>query len=80
MLPSTLTTVKSLLAAMSRDGFRRGPPAGLAPMATDVDRRACLDMQCGQCQNRGLRYRTFHKGASYRVLAVCPRCGFAEEF
>ena len=69
-----------LAGALGKEGYRPGPPAGLTEEAGRIDAEACLEMLCPHCRAAGLDYRPYHKGRSYRALAVCKRCGFAEEF
>jgi hypothetical protein len=41
--------------------------------------RLALDVTCPACDNRGLECRRFFRGRIAWLLAVCVRCGHAEE-
>ena len=75
-----VNTVDSLTARLRAQGFTPGPPPHVAAFGAVIDQQLCLEMGCSGCDNRGLECRPFRRGRRYRVLAVCLRCGHAEEF
>jgi hypothetical protein len=70
-------------AQLRRDGYRPGRPA--ADVAAD-DQLLCTLQACRRCRATRLDYRPYLRFAGdglrsrYRMLAVCRRCGEAEEF
>jgi hypothetical protein len=63
------------------DGFVPGLPATVGEWAAGIDRCVVRAMKCPTCRKRGCEYHPFHhpRGGVYKVLAVCPRCRWAEE-
>jgi len=53
------------------------PAAGVDAAA--VDAAICEELMCGRCGQEGMTYFPFVGPASYRAVAVCPRCGCEEE-
>ncbi len=46
-----------------------------------IDREEAARMTCPHCGHRGLRYEGWRDGrGTYHAEAVCPACGYAEEF
>ncbi|MBY0525071.1 MAG: hypothetical protein K2R98_16825 [Gemmataceae bacterium] len=76
---STRAAAKALEADLLAAGFRAGPPPYCKTRVLATDRLACRKMICGNCRHRGLDHRPFHRSLIYRALAVCRRCGAAEE-
>lgn len=74
------TTATALQKQFTRDGYHPGPPPDLSADAAQVDAEVCSTAACDQCGHDGLNCRTFHRGKSYRAIAVCPQCGAAAEF
>jgi hypothetical protein len=69
-----------LAARLSAIGFEPGPPEHLQRRAQTVDAGVCADAGCDRCESRGLSYHPFHQDGNYRAVAVCARCGHAQEF
>jgi hypothetical protein len=68
-----------LAAELLEEGLQVGVPPRLTARAASIDRQLCRRLRCPVCQRRGMGYHPFHGGGRYVVLAVCPRCGAAEE-
>jgi hypothetical protein len=49
------------------------------PGTVAIDRRVYSAMRCAACRQRGMHFRPMHRGREYRAVAVCRRCGHAEE-
>ena len=62
------------------DGYAEGPPPDLGIAAVVADIEAAAEGLCSCCGAVGLEARLFHRGQSYRALAVCDHCGHAIEF
>jgi hypothetical protein len=61
-------------------GFEPGAPSHITEDTQAIDRRLCAALVCGSCRRRGtMTYQPFRRGASYRAIAVCQRCGEVEE-
>jgi hypothetical protein len=75
-----MITVSDLENELRQQGFEPGTPQCLRRLARDIDARVCENAECDLCGRQGLVYRPFHRGDSYRALAVCPDCGHAVEF
>ena len=73
-------SAEALVRDLERQGWHPGVPRHLNDWARLVDERVCRQAVCGQCRRRGLKYRPFYLGCRYRVVGVCPDCGFGEEF
>ncbi len=74
--------LSAILASGELDGYRAGVPS-VAPGWADAsatDARICARSRCASCGRQGLDYRPFTRPGSYRVFAVCPGCGAAQEF
>lgn len=67
------------LEAGALAGYDPAPPRGGWGGAT-VDAEVCRDATCPACGRRGLDYHPYTRGGSYRAFAVCPACGYEEEF
>ena len=80
MTPRPSQLAEALAAQFRQEGYCPGAPGHLTAWARQVDAGICRQARCPQCQARGLCYRPYHKGRSYRVLAACGRCGYGEEF
>ena len=48
--------------------------------AAAIDEDICRHSTCPECEQFGLEYHPFIKPGSYRAFAVCPVCGYWEEF
>lgn len=57
--------------------YSRGAPSFEAEQA---DSTTCSGSQCPICSWNGLMYYPYTKPGSYRAFAVCPECGYTEEF
>jgi hypothetical protein len=66
-----------LLEFMALQGYEYQEPG---EDAAAIDRAVCSESKCSECGDKGMEYMPFHKGASYRAFAVCPKCGSWEEF
>jgi hypothetical protein len=76
------STPADLAENLAACGYREGPPPWVGPAVQKIDRETCADSVCGNCGHAGCEYHPFHnlRPASYRCYAVCPACGFWEEF
>jgi hypothetical protein len=68
-------TVRGLLLL----GFEPGAPAHVTAESREIDGQLCKATHCPGCKARGREYRPFRRGISYRVVALCLRCGRGEE-
>jgi DNA-directed RNA polymerase subunit M/transcription elongation factor TFIIS len=59
------------------DGYTLGAPS---VDAAAIDSEVCQESICPKCGNDGMDYEPWHKDGSYRAFAVCPKCGYREEF
>ena len=66
-------------AALRRQLFTPGCPPWLTEQSARIDAASVGRMACGACHVRGLDWQPWHRGASYKALAVCNHCGFVEE-
>ena len=48
--------------------------------AEAIDGGVCARSTCRKCHHRGLRYEPWSRKGSYVAIAVCPSCGYREEF
>lgn len=85
MLPNHAGGARRLSEAESKtyrwmaEGYRPGAPEHI-PDATQIDNAViCRSLRCPSCLRRGLQYKPFQRGRSYRVLGVCGFCGSCEE-
>jgi hypothetical protein len=60
-------------------GFLPGAPPHLPSATARIDRAVCRRRVCPTCNRRGMAFIPFHRGDRYRGLAICLRCGGAEE-
>jgi len=58
-------------------GYEQGAPSF---DAAAIDGEVCRKNDCPECGHKGLDYEPWHKKGSYRAFAVCPDCGYREEF
>jgi hypothetical protein len=79
VMNNNLQSVEQLEASFRQDGYEPGIPPGLSVEAQRIDRAVCRRSRCGKCRGRGLHWRPWHRGSSYRIAAVCPVCGISEE-
>jgi hypothetical protein len=79
MQPATTTQASAAEAALAALGYSEGPPPGMDPGTVAIDRRVYSAMRCAACRQRGMHFRPMHRGREYRAVAVCRRCGHAEE-
>jgi hypothetical protein len=77
--PAFKPAVPPLLEQLRRECFLPGPPTHLSQWSARIDAGICRRLVCPTCHVKGLDYHPFHRGPSYRVVAVCPRCGHGEE-
>ncbi len=82
-------TVEGILASGELAGYEERAPD---PGGAEDDRQMIAAWACNNCGHVGMTYRPFtkregHKNvwtgrwvATYRPLAECPECGYAEEF
>lgn len=78
--PRTSTVAEDLTEQLRAEGYQPGPPAHLDRAAHKIDREVCAESKCEACGWTSLVYKAWHKGRSYRALAVCPRCCHTIEF
>jgi hypothetical protein len=78
-VPAGFATLAEAEAALRRQLFTPGCPPGLTEQSARIDARAAGRMRCASCHVLGLDWLPFHRGTSYKALAVCNRCGFVEE-
>jgi hypothetical protein len=71
----------ALARGLIAEGFVPGLPPHVPPAFAALDRQTCRRMKCPGCGRGGLLFRPVHHPATrvYRALAVCRRCGKAEE-
>lgn len=72
----------TLTDKLAAEGYRPGTPASqliLGAMGYSVDEDLCVVYPC-PCGYKGMDYRPFVQGESYRAFAVCPVCDAAYEF
>lgn len=67
-----------LRGQLRAEGYQPGTPWHLPASVTAIDRYVCRRLRCAKCRQR-CKYRPYCKGRSYRVLAICRACGWAEE-
>ena len=48
--------------------------------AEDIDAQVCAQAKCRRCHHKGMRYEPWTRKDSYIAIAVCPSCGYQEEF
>ena len=75
-------TVSELDRRLRSAGYRPGSPSAEVAAA---DAGVCARIACSDCLRAGLDYRPYvgprdAGTVGYRPLAVCSRCGQAEEF
>lgn len=60
-------------------GFVEGPPSHIPPTVVQADTRIYSHQRCGECGGRGHKVTAYHRGASYRLLCRCRKCGHEME-
>ena len=76
-------SLQELDRRLRSDGYR---PGSLSAEVAAADAGVCAQSACPDCRRPGLDYRPYVSAAAdggrvgYRALAVCDRCGRAEEF
>ncbi len=61
-------------------GYRPGAPGHVGPPALAIDRQCAAETECERCgHDGGLSFEPYHRGRSYKGLALCPVCGHALE-
>ncbi len=78
--PAPVKPVGELAQQLTRQGWHRGVPPHLNDWARAVDEGLCRYAFCGNCKQRGLKYRPFFRGSRYKAVGECPACGHEEEF
>ena len=58
-------------------GYKHGAPS---IQAHAIDSEVCRESTCPKCGRVGMNYEPYLTQTSYRPFAVCPGCGFQEEF
>ncbi|GEM_PF-6541979 len=79
----TIVTVQETAASQS---FQPGRPAWVGNLLLDdtlerLERVVGATMRCPRCRRAGLETRPMYRPSSpdYRVVGVCPGCGFTAE-
>lgn len=75
-LPAPATSPRKV---RTLEGWSPDPPPHITAETQAIDSRICRRLTCSTCKGRGLEYCPLHLGTRYRVQAVCPSCGKAEE-
>ena len=55
-------------------------PGAPTQQAADIDSLVCANSKCRKCHHKGMRYEPWNRQDSYVAIAVCPSCGYREEF
>jgi hypothetical protein len=69
----------ALAADLVALGFFPGLPPQVSPETRLIDRTVCTLSRCPSCRRAGRSYHPFARGAAYRMVACCDRCGTGEE-
>lgn len=62
---------------LQEEGYEPGAPNA---DSAALDRGVARESSCIECGHTGLSYEGWLRGRSYRAVAICPECGFREEF
>jgi hypothetical protein len=67
---------------MRAEGYRPGMPNWGLIDGGSIDAEVCAGSDCSECGHKGMQYRPFvnREEKSHRAFAVCPECGYEEEF
>ncbi len=76
---STIVPATVLTTRYWREGYRPGAPVNQLDAVVLADTAAWSRGTCGHCGHRGLSFQPWHRGESYRGMAVCKHCCHAEE-
>jgi hypothetical protein len=79
--PATVKTFAARAAELAAAGYTPGAPPQVSGEALRIDARICRAYRCPGCRRRGMLFRPYHRGASYRALAACvfDGCGAVDE-
>lgn len=79
-----MASATDMRTQLYEDGYMPGRPS---TEAASIDAGVAAQSRCGECGQYGLDYEPFINLAirttgsgGYRALAVCPKCGAAQEF
>ncbi len=78
---ATVKTFAALAGQLAEAGFSPGAAPHITPESRRIDAAVCRNSQCPGCRRRGRKYRPYHLGTRYRVLAHCLHdgCGAGSE-
>jgi hypothetical protein len=78
-----INTLTNRTEALEREfrslGFTEGAPAHIPPAIVATDLRVYRHLSCPECGHRAHTVTPFHRGADYRLLCSCRKCGGTTE-